>query len=366
MKKILFDLTSLNDNFSGIERFTANIAYQMVEQTENKFVLLFKNEIFPMFAKFKDKENVQIQVIKVKDKLIFSQLMLPRYLYKYKADVYLFLAFPAPFLFFSKKAISAIHDMGCYDCPETMKKLSEIYFKVLYQKASKNQKKIVTVSHFSKQRIMELLKCKDENVYVIYNGLSDVFMNCAKDECTDAKVAEKYTLPKDYLLCLSTIEPRKNMRLLMDAYAQLREEAGLKIDLVLAGRKGWKVENILENLSDDVKAHIHFTGFIDDEDLPIVYKKARCFVFPSIYEGFGIPPLEALAMGTDVISSDAASLPEVLKDGAIYFENNNIDMLKECLVKYTSGEIMVDEETKKQIVSLYDWKREALKLESML
>ena len=103
MKKILFDLTSLNDNFSGIERFTANIAYQMVEQTENKFVLLFKNEIFPMFAKFKDKENVQIQVIKGKDKLIFSQLMLPRYLYKYKADVYLFLAFPAQFLFFSKK-----------------------------------------------------------------------------------------------------------------------------------------------------------------------------------------------------------------------------------------------------------------------
>ena len=105
-------------------------------------------------------------------------------------------------------------------------------------------------------------------------------------------VKNKYSLPSQYILCLSTLEPRKNMRLLIKAYSDLWKEKKLKTDLVLAGRKGWKIDNLLNSLDDEILEHIHLTGFIEDEDLPTVYHCADVFVFPSIYEGFGIPPLE--------------------------------------------------------------------------
>lgn len=362
MEKIVIDLTSLNDNFTGIERFTANIAYQMIKQSDCQYVLLFKNEIFPMFIEFKDYKNVHMKVIKGKGKLLFSQLKLPYWLYHYRADFYLFMAFPAPFLFFSKRSISAIHDVGCYDCPETMKKLSEIYFKILYRKACSNNKKIITVSEFSKSRICTLFKKKSSNVWVIYNGLSEVFLNHQDSEQQKKSVFNKYHLPDNYLLCLSTLEPRKNLRLLIEAFSDLLLEKKIDTNLVLAGRKGWKIDSLLDDLAVEVKKRIYFTGFIEDPDLPSIYKNADCFVFPSIYEGFGIPPLEALSMGTDVISSDAASLPEILGIAAVYFENGSKESLKGCIVKYYREGFSVKKEEKENVISLYNWENEAEKL----
>ena len=94
----------------------------------------------------------------------------------------------------------------------------------------------------------------------------------------------------------------------------------MDMPLVLAGRKGWKMDELLEGIEPSVKDKIFFTGFIEDEDLPVIYGNAEFFVFPSMYEGFGIPPLEAMACGTPVLSSNAASLPEVLGDAAVYFK----------------------------------------------
>lgn len=102
----------------------------------------------------------------------------------------------------------------------------------------------------------------------------------------------------------------------------------VEYDLVLVGRKGWKMDEIIERYNS--KARIHITGFVDDEDVAVIYKNAMCFVFPSLYEGFGLPPVEALTLGTPVIASDAASIPEILMDSAVYFHS---DMPNE-LIKY--------------------------------
>ncbi len=112
----------------------------------------------------------------------------------------------------------------------------------------------------------------------------------------------------------------------MEAYDQVKDS--VDYDLVLVGRKGWKMDEVLEKYG--AKSRIHITGFVDDEHLSSIYKNAVCFVFPSLYEGFGLPPVEALALGTPVISSDAASLPEVLMNQATYFHSNS----KKELEKY--------------------------------
>ncbi len=363
--KILIDLTSLADNLSGIERFAMCIARELLEFTDKEYILVFKNNIHSDFLKFIEEKNVKIVVLKGKNKLLFNQVILPWNLYKLSADIYLFLAFPAPWLLFRKNVISTVHDIVCWDCPETMKFLSEVYFKLSTITATRFGRRVITISKFSERRIEDKLRVNPERMWLIYAGLSENFVVAKYDN----KIIEKYHLPSRYILSLSTIEPRKNLGLLLKAYESLWKNNEVDIDLVLAGRKGWKVDKIVNDLDEDVIEHIHFTGYIEDDDLPSIYHFANLFVYPSKYEGFGIPPLEAMACETPVITSDAASLPEVCGGAAVYFKNNDLESLKKTMRKILNGKedfvaryVKVGLEQSRN----FSWKNEAIKLNSYL
>ncbi len=349
--KLLFDLTSLADNASGIERFASNIAlYYIAKHNENSYILLFKDHIDERFREYITDNSKKIVVIKRYNKLFFSQFILPFILLFYKADYYLFLAFPAPFMFFNKRSISAIHDLGCWDCPQTMKKMAVFYYRLLYCKAAFGKKKIITVSNFSKERISTILHKRMSEIYVVYNGVSDKFTYKEYSMQEIDELRNRYNLPEKFIFTLSTIEPRKNLALLVNAYTKLEDTKGYA--LVIGGRKGWLVDELLNSIQNDNKHKIVLTGFIEDDDLPKILGLASVFVFPSLYEGFGIPPLEALSCGCKVISSDAASLPEVLGDNATYFKNNDeADLVK--TLKYWM--IEKNDEIKKYDVSKYTW-----------
>ena len=157
--------------------------------------------------------------------------------------------------------------------------------------------------------------------------------------------------------------------MLVNAYDELIRENKIDLDLVLAGRKGWMMDNFLDNIPSSTVNRIYFTGFIDDKLLPYVYKNAMLFVFPSIYEGFGIPPIESLSMGVPVVSSDAASLPEVLKDSSIYFKSNDKEDLKtkiENLVTDIENGKKIDFENLKSFARQYSWEKEARRLQQWI
>lgn len=340
---IAVDLTALDDNFSGIERYALNMTLALLEKnTENSFILIFKNKVFSDFLPWQNKKEVQFCVLPGCKKLLFNQWRLPRYLNHLKADYYLFFAFPMPLLMNKKHVLGTIHDMGCWDCPDTMKKQMVWYFRLSYLHMAKRAEHIITISEFSKNRIQKILKVPDEKVIVAYCGLSEAFRK--KAELQPERVAEirrKYHLPEEYYLCLSTLEPRKNMLFLLKNYLELYQSGKVKTKLVLAGRKGWKIDELLAEADAEKDGQVTVTGFVEDEDLPAIYQMAKCFIFPSIYEGFGIPPLEAMSQGVLVISSDASSMPEVLGDAAVYFHNNDANSLKKAIVK-------VEKETEKE------------------
>lgn len=356
---ICVDLTSLADNFSGIERFALSITKEMIKNKKHHWILLFKNSVYTDFETTSD--NVEKIIIKGSNKLIFNQIILPIRLTTVKADCYFFPAFPAPFFFFKKNIYNTIHDMSCWDCPGSNKRHMIWYFKIMYWKASLNNKKIVTVSKFSKNRICSILGVKPSNVFVIHNGISKEFY----DKKVVPNVQKKYNIPNNYFLCLSTLEPRKNLSLLIRAYSKIFSQ--VETNLVLAGRKGWLMDEFLSNLSQEVRKKIYFTGFIDDVDLPAIYGNASWFVFPSLYEGFGIPPLEAMAVGTPVLSSDAAAMPEILGDAALYFRSNDVNSLIEALK--TIQNITINDAYKRKCVEqakLYTWEDSAEKLVKLL
>ena len=184
--KVLIDLTSLADNFSGIERFALSITKELISdqsRSDIEYILVFKNEVHKEFAE--EQHNVKKIIVRGKNKLIFNQLQLPLKLATIKADYYFFPAFPAPFFFFDRNAISAIHDVGCWDCPSKNKKYMTLYFKLMYRKAALGHKKVVTVSQFSKNRISKILKKESDEIAVIYDGLSDCFANFYYDRGQD-------------------------------------------------------------------------------------------------------------------------------------------------------------------------------------
>ena len=310
--RIVIDLTSLSYHLTGIERYAMCVSEKMLElDKDNSYVLIFRNDIPALYTKYIDGERVVAEVIRGEKKLLFLQWTLYRKLKSIKADKYLFFAFPSPYLFKRKGIINTIHDMGAWDSSSEMQKMSNKYFKISYKKAAKISEYIITVSKFSKGRIADILHVANERIKVIpsavYEGITE---NIAPFE----DIQKSYDVPSKYIMTLSTIEPRKNMRILLEAYTNIADK--VDYDLLLVGRKGWNMDDTLSVYENNPR--IHITGFVKDEHLSAVYKNALCFVFPSLYEGFGLPPVESLALGTPVISSDAASLPEVLMEQARY------------------------------------------------
>lgn len=363
--KIAIDLTSLNDNFSGLERYALNISLNLIKQDlENEYILIFKNEVFRDFVKIGDNNNIKYIVVKGKNKLIFNQMRLPLELFKIKADKYLFLAFPSPIIFRKKGIINTVHDLTAFLFPETMKKSSMIYFKNSIINAMKISDCIITVSNSSKKDILK--KFNPKEISVINNGISDVFQNFNFNEELNIRIKEKYSLGEDYILCLGTLEPRKNLELLLKAYSELKKEGITKEKLIIVGRNGWKFENILKELQmEDIQKDIIFTGFVEDEYLPYIYHNSKVFVFPSVYEGFGIPPIEAMYMETKVICSDIDVLKEVCGDEIIYFKSCDL-----CDLKNKLGLALKNSEynfkATKERASEFKWNKEAKKLLNLL
>ncbi len=325
--KIAVDLTSLSYHMTGIERYAMCVTDQLIDYDEsNVYYLIFRNEIHSVFANRIDGKRINAVVIVGENKLKFLQVTLRHALKEIQADKYLFFAYPGPFLFNKKGIINTIHDMGAWDSANEAQTLNKYYFRASYKYAAKVSEKVITVSEFSKSRINSILHIPEEKVVVIYSAVYDSFLN--GDEVPFDIIKSEYNLPNRYIMTLSTIEPRKNMSILLEAFDSIADKTDY--DLVLVGRKGWKMDGILAKYNE--KGRIHLTGFVKDEHLSSVYKNAMCFVFPSLYEGFGLPPVEALALGVPVISSDAASLPEVLQNQAVYFKNNSVEELKNLLV----------------------------------
>lgn len=334
---IAIDLTSLSDNFSGLERVALELTKALADCAEDtQFILVIKNELPEVLKPLGKRENVRFVRIKGRNKLLANQITLPLTMRRIKADKYIFPAFPVPILFNKKNTYGMIADLGCYDVPQTMKKKQVVFFCECNKHTAKVSRKVLTISEFSSGRIQEILKTPGEKILNLYVGIN----HPAPESYTKERIAQvkaKYNLPDKYLLSLSTIEPRKNLRLLIEAYMEMNSSAAKLPSLVLAGRRGWLMEDDIAMAVES--GRIIFTGFVDDEDLPGLYAGAEAFVFPSLYEGFGMPPLEAQACGVrKVLSSDAPALKEVLDDTAMYFKNNDKQSLKDALMRLSDYE----------------------------
>jgi len=256
--------------------------------------------------------------------VLWDQVQLPYYLSKEKIDIFLTPYFKAP-LISSCKLVVIINDLIpilSQEYKSLERFCNRMYFRSLTHASTLRANKIITISNHSKIDILKNFKTPENKVEVIYLSVDGNYrpLNNNIDQ-----VQIKYGIQKKYILYFGNFNPHKNVKTLLKAYKDLPSEIKDEYQLVLGGRKD-SYCNELEDLARqlEIENHVIFTGFIMEEDLPNIYSAASLFAFPSLYEGFGLPPLEAMACGTPVIASNATSLPEVVGDAGILIDPTNI------------------------------------------
>jgi glycosyltransferase involved in cell wall biosynthesis len=217
---------------------------------------------------------------------------------------------------FTGKSVVTIHDLSYLLFPEYHPSARTAWMTKLVPKAVKNSSHIICVSESTKADLIENYNVDPQKVSVTYLGVDPKF-NVRGAEST-SPVIESYGLSfGQYLLCVSTIEPRKNIEGLINAFLRLDKTTRMQHPLVLIGGFGWLCGQLEQSLDELVSEGVIHLGFVPQDELPFLYSGARCFVYPSFYEGFGLPVLEAQASGVPVISSNTSSLPEVASEEAI-------------------------------------------------
>lgn len=192
---------------------------------------------------------------------------------------------------------------------------------------------IIAISEHTKRDIIENLHVPEERIRVTMLAANERY-RVVDDPDAVACVKSKFGIDGDYILYTGTLEPRKNVPALIRAYAQLRNEAKIPYRLVLAGKKGWLYDEILESVRTlRLEKDVIFTGYVADEDMPYLYNGAELFVYPSFYEGFGLPPLEAMACGCPVVTSNTSSLPEVVGGAGLMIDPHQPEELAEAMWK---------------------------------
>ncbi|MFZ2201814.1 MAG: glycosyltransferase family 1 protein [Microgenomates group bacterium] len=229
-------------------------------------------------------------------------------------------------------------------------------------------KHVLTISEFSKSEIVRLYHTNPDKITVVYPGFDRDTYHSKIPMTKQHQVRKKYSLAGKYLLYVGTLQPRKNLNRLVEAFAKLKNK---QIKLVIGGKKGWLYDQIFEQVrSLKLENRVLFLGFVPNEDLPGLIKGAVAYVLPSLYEGFGMPPVEAQAVGVPVVVSRLSSLPEVIGASGIYIEDpNSVDCIKEALEKVltlTKNEREAIIEVGKENTKRFDWDLSAAKLLSIL
>lgn len=336
--RIVIDGRPIKKGKTGVGVFTENLVRAILTiDRKNKYFLIVSEEPSDLNA-----ENLHIINLKFLNlrfvQRAWENTHLPFLLFKLQADVYFSPSFMLPLFtrnalspypqkvraFFRKlKLITTVPDVIAFLYPEKFTFLMRRRLSLFLPRSMVVADKIITISMASKRDIIRLFNVPEEKIHVVYLG-KDSRYSSTGDTAEQERVRKKFNLPEQYILNVGTIEPRKNLPLLFRAYTRLPGNLRQQYKLVIAGGKGWYYNEIFQLVRDlQLQSHVLLTGYVPDEDIAPLYQMASIFVFPSLYEGFGLPVLEAMACGVPVIASNTSSLPEIIGDAGLLINPND-------------------------------------------
>ncbi len=360
------DLSAIQSTKSGVDWYTHHVIREMMDQlAPGEELFLFSNRETGFEEAADERDQVTVVRSGFRYQEPWRQFILPLLLRKYAIDVCFFtnfvsaIAAPCP-------TVLTIHDLSFKLFPKTHSLRNVLWARSLVPVSTRRSRHIIADSHNTKLDLANVMNIDSDKVDVIHLGASPEFN--PEPQPDDEEVLRFFGVKKPYVLFVGTLEPRKNINLLVKGFDRVAKSRP-DIQLVLAGRRGWMAQAIFDELDRrDLLGRVHITGYVRDEYLPALYRQAKALVYPSLYEGFGLPPLEAMASGTPVIISMSSSLPEVVGDAGLY-----IDPLDEGDLAQAIERVLSDEELAARLSAMglkrarqFKWKNVAGKTLALL
>lgn len=357
--KIFYDGRTIRKGKTGVGVYAKNLLFALTEISKTRLNVLLLEDIQDAKNIIPIKTNISYESHPVGD--LWEIFLLPIYLKKKKVKVFHSPTFHLPLFTPGIKKVVTIHDLVMYKYPYTLPTAFRIYSRIHTMISAKLSDAIIVSSAVTKKDVVEAFKIDENKVHVIHGAAADTFRPIKEISLLEG-TRVKYNLPQKYILFVGSIEPRKNLYRLIQSYYDLRRNKKIEQKLVICGGKGWlkEYERILKLINEmDIVKDVVFPGYIPDEELPAIYNMADLFVYPSLYEGFGLSPLEAMSCGCPVIASNTSSIPEVVGDAAIMVNPEDIEGLADAMYRVlTNNELRL--KMKKQGLeraNKFSWKR---------
>lgn len=338
---------------TGVEEYTLELLEHIfAADRENEYVLFWSAWRLPTCPLDWDRRfpNVRLVSFKIPNKLLNFCLWYFRFphLDRLVGGVDIFFLPNLNFAAFSGsvRVVLTAHDVSFEKYPETFswkRRLWHVF--VNFRRLALRANRVIAVSRSTRDDLVETIGVTPKSIRVVQSGISGQFRQMDRNDATLLDVKRRYGLPYRFILFVGTIEPRKNILSLARAFdALVAGGEALDYDLVITGTNGWKYRDTLEEIGRlSSRSRIRFTGFVRDEDKPALYNLSSLFIFPSLYEGFGFPPLEAAACGVPVMVSNSSSFPETIGTGAILIDPLRPDDMARALQEMLRDKPLRDE-----------------------
>lgn len=347
----------------GLGRYTQKLIENLEQiDTKNQYVIFLRAENFEEYQPFN--KNFTKVLADYRWYSFSEQFLLPKLLKKHNLDLMHFPHFNVPWLYRGKFVLT-IHDLILLHFP-TLKgtKLSPLWYWVKYaaykftiNSAARRAERIIAVSEFTKNDIIDQYPSVKNKIVVTYEASENL---CRISSCEPHRILEKYGIIKSYLLYVGNAYPHKNLEKLIDSF-ELISENFPDMQLAFVGKEDFFYARLKKYTADKCLKNVHFLGFVPDQDLDVLYRFADAYVFPSLYEGFGLPPLEAMAKGAVVVCSDHQCMKEILGDAAFFVDAKSSKSLAEGVISVLSDKKLKQGLIEKgyQQIRKYSWQKMA-------
>lgn len=355
MKQVVFNAlqTSLS---GGIGRYCYELSKAIYEQHKIDFKIVIREEDKGLFS-FADMEDLIVVkgIANAKQRNFYEQFKLPKLVYKKYPDAIIHYPDTMAPIFAKNKVIITVHDLAFKSLKHAFTWKTTLWKNFITNLSIKKADKIIAITEFAKSEILKYYPMVNNKITVVYNGFNDF----SKDTINLNNVNEKILSLKNnkYIFTVSTISPRKNIDGLIKSFDLIKNKI-CDYKLVVAGKNGWLYENVYKLVDElKLKERVIFTGGVNDDELKFLYKNSTLFVYPSFYEGFGLPPLEAMSFKIPCVVSNKSSIPEVVGELAIKVNPNNIKEIASSIIKLVEDDILRNELILKSIdgVKKFSW-----------
>ncbi len=361
--KIILDISPLLLESVGVRSYTINLVKNILKLNEGREALLFPFLTTKVREHF---EGLSYKGLVIKEryrKWLFAILtvlgggtLIPK---RYKGHWDVFWT-PGTFLLpIHSNIVGTIFDLTTILFPQFHKREVVDHQEKVFNYFKEYASLIIAISENTKMDIMKHLRIPEEKIRTIYCGVGGEFRKI-EDAAVLKSRLRGFGIDYPYILYLGSLEPRKNVERLIEAFIQLKKGKQINEKLVLSGIKGWSYQSIVDKVaSSGIEKEIIFIGFVSNEVLPFLYNGASAFVYPSLYEGFGLPVLEAMACGVPVVTSNVSSLPEVAGDAAILINPSSVDEIADGIWRLLCDEELRNQCAQKGIerAKLFTWER---------